>query len=103
MRNPDELRPVSYGFFSKSFRDWVRALALPPSVADQARHTLATNLIKAGASLPHIRRYLGQVSDRMAEHYVQVAHLDFEDLLNTYGLLARAPYMQENSLQAVTL
>lgn len=82
-RNPNELRPISYGFFSKSFRDWVRELALPTSVAHQARHTLATNLLKAGASLSHIRRYLGQVSDRMAEQYVQVAHSDLEDVLNT--------------------
>jgi hypothetical protein len=36
----------------------------------------------ATATLAHIRRYLGQVSDRMAEHYVHVAHSDLEDVLN---------------------
>jgi Phage integrase family len=51
-------------------------------VPHQARHTLATNLLRHGASLTHIRRYLGQVSDRMAEHYVHVAHSDLEDVLN---------------------
>lgn len=56
-------------------------LALPSAVAHQARHTLATNLLRAGASLAHIRRYLGQVSDRMAEHYIKVAHSDLEDVL----------------------
>lgn len=82
-RNPNELRSISYGFFAHSFRQWVRGLDLPPSVAHQARHTLATNLLRAGASLAHIRRYLGQVSDRMAEHYVKVAHSDLEDVLHT--------------------
>ena len=43
--------------------------------------TLATNLLRTGASLAHIRRYLGQVSDRMAEHYTKVAHSDLEEIL----------------------
>ena len=47
----------------------------------QARHTLATNLLRAGASLTHIRRYLGQVSDGMAEHYVHPSNSDLEDVL----------------------
>ena len=34
-----------------------------------------------GASLTHIRRYLGQVSERMAEHYVHLSHSDLEDVL----------------------
>jgi hypothetical protein len=50
-------------------------------VPHQARHTLATNLLRAGASLTHIRRYLGQVSDRMAEHYVHLSNSDLEDVL----------------------
>lgn len=81
MRNRAETRSISYGFFSRSFKEWVAELALPRTVAHQARHTLATNLLRAGASLAHIRRYLGQVSDRMAEHYVTVAHSDLEDIL----------------------
>ena len=40
---------------------------------------MATNLLRAGATLAHIRRYLGHVSDRMAEHYAKVAHSDLED------------------------
>ena len=56
-------------------------LALPSAVPHQARHTLATNLLRTGASLAHIRRYLGQVSDRMAEHYTKVAHSDLEEIL----------------------
>lgn len=81
VRNRAETRSISYGFFSRSFKEWVAELALPRTVAHQARHTLATNLLRAGASLAHIRRYLGQVSDRMAEHYVTVAHSDLEDIL----------------------
>jgi integrase len=80
-RNRAESRSISYQFFNKSFRAWVKDLELPGSVAHQARHTLATNLLLAGASLAHIRSYLGQVSDRMAEHYVSVAHSDLEDIL----------------------
>ena len=33
------------------------------------------------ASLTHIRTYLGQVSDRMAEHYVHLSHTDLEQVL----------------------
>ena len=42
---------------------------------------LRTNLLRAGATLTHIRSYLGQVSDRMAEHYVHLSHSDLEDVL----------------------
>src|SRR6266511_3750677 len=50
-------------------------------VPHQARHTLATNLLRHGATLTHIRRYLGQVSDRMAEHYVHLTSSDLENVL----------------------
>lgn len=80
--NINEDRSLSYGFFGRCFKSWTDQLQLPPSVAHQARHSLATNLLRAGASLTHIRRYLGQVSDRMAEHYTKVAHSDLEDVLH---------------------
>lgn len=83
IRNPNETQSLSYGHFSRSFKAWVDELNLPTTVAHQARHTLATNLLRAGASLAHIRRYLGQVSDRMAEHYAKIANSDLEDLLQT--------------------
>ena len=47
----------------------------------QARHSLATSLLRAGASLTHIRRYLGHVSEKMAERYVHLAQSDLEDVL----------------------
>lgn len=83
VRNKLADRAISYGFFNTQFRRWVAGLDLGPAVAHQARHTLATNLLRAGASLAQIRRYLGQVSDRMAEHYTKVTNSDLEDVLET--------------------
>jgi integrase len=82
IRNPNGQTAISYKWFHSCFKQWVDQLDLGRVVPHQARHTLATNLLRHGASLAHIRRYLGQVSDRMAEHYVHVAHSDLEDILN---------------------
>ncbi|MFB9678344.1 tyrosine-type recombinase/integrase [Streptosporangium vulgare] len=82
-RNPRGDKSISYGHFHACFKEWVTSLDLADSVIHQARHTLATKLLAAGASLAHIRRYLGQVSDRMAEHYAKVAHSDLDDILAT--------------------
>ena len=65
-RNHSQERSISYARFNVTFKKWVDGLDLGGNVAHQARHTLATKLLGAGASLAHIRRYLGQVSDRMA-------------------------------------
>lgn len=60
------------------------ALDLGHGVPHQARHSLATNLLKAGANLTHVKRYLGQVSEKMAEHYTHLAQTDprLTDALN---------------------
>jgi integrase len=79
--NPDGSMPLSYQWFHHLFKAWIDELDLGRWVAHQARHTLATNLLRAGASLTHIRTYLGQVSDRMAEHYVHLSHTDLEQVL----------------------
>lgn len=79
--NPTGTRSISYGNFSQKFRAWVGELDIGPAVAHQARHTLATSLLRAGANLAHIKQYLGQVSERMAEHYTKVSHSDLEDVL----------------------
>ncbi|MCX4907731.1 site-specific integrase [Streptomyces sp. NBC_00878] len=81
VKNPRETESISYGFFSSSFRAWVTTLDLGRGVPHQARHTLATKLLRAGASLTHIKKYLGQVSERMAEHYVDIAGSELDDLL----------------------
>ncbi|MFI2214809.1 tyrosine-type recombinase/integrase [Streptomyces sp. NPDC020141] len=84
IRNPNGRQPISYGHFNERFRTWISDLDLGGAyVAHQARHTLATNLLRAGATLTHIRRYLGQLSERMAEHYVKITNSDLEDVLNT--------------------
>ncbi|MFE3557296.1 tyrosine-type recombinase/integrase [Streptomyces sp. NPDC059193] len=81
VRNPAGTTALTYTWFNRGFREWVNELDLGPLVPHQARHTLATNLLRAGATLTHIRRYLGQVSDRMAEHYVHLTSTDLEDVL----------------------
>jgi integrase len=81
VRNAAGTTSLSYQWFWVRFRPWVDELDLGHYVAHQARHTLATNLLRHGATLTHIRRYLGQVSERMAEHYVHLSHSDLENVL----------------------
>ncbi len=81
VKNPMETRAISYSFFRCAFKPWVESLELGRCVPHQARHTLATKLLRAGATLAHVRKYLGQVSDRMAEHYIHIAGSDLDDLL----------------------
>ncbi|CAN3982970.1 tyrosine-type recombinase/integrase [Kitasatospora purpeofusca] len=74
---------MTTSWFQNCFADWVGELDIK-GVPHQARHTLATNLIKAGANLVHVKRYLGHVSEAMAEHYVHLASTDprLTDALN---------------------
>lgn len=81
VRNPDGSTALSYQWFHRRFREWITELDLGQLVPHQARHTLATSLLRAGATLTHIRRYLGQVSDRMAERYVHLTSADLENVL----------------------
>ncbi|WP_329449281.1 site-specific integrase (plasmid) [Streptomyces sp. NBC_01426] len=82
--NRKHVKGMSYGWFNAQFREWINELDIGHCVAHQARHSLATNLIKNGANLTHVKRYLGQVSEAMAEHYVHLANTDqrLEDALN---------------------
>ena len=82
--NRDGTHGVSSTWFNTLFRAWVNDLDIRGCVPHQARHTLATNLLRNGATLAHVKRYLGQVSVRMAEHYVHLANTDpvLEDALN---------------------
>ncbi|MDI5962568.1 tyrosine-type recombinase/integrase [Streptantibioticus silvisoli] len=81
VRNPDGTISISYQWFHSRFKPWTDDLDLGRLVPHQARHTLATSLLRHGATLTHIRRYLGQVSDRMAEHYVHLTSDDLENVL----------------------
>ena len=80
-RNPGGTAAVTYQWFHVRFKAWADELDIGRWVPHQARHTLATSLLRHGATLTHIRRYLGHVSDRMAEHYIQLSHSDLEDVL----------------------
>ena len=90
-RNRDCQVALSYNWFHKGFKNWVDSLDIGRWVAHQARHSLATSLLRAGASLTHIRRYLGQVSEKMAEHYVHLAQSDLEDVLQQVWVAGPAP------------
>jgi len=81
IRNQDGRRPLTYNWFHRGFRHWLDDLDIGRWVPHQARHSLATNLLRHGATLTHIRRYLGQVSDRMAENYVHLSNSDLEHVL----------------------
>ncbi len=81
IRNPHGTRAISYGWFNTCFRSWIEQLDLGGHVPHQARHTVATNLLRHGAGLHHIKKYLGQVSTHMAEHYAKVATCEIEDVL----------------------
>jgi hypothetical protein len=72
---------VTNAWFNERFHAWVLGLELGPAVPHQARHTLATRLLAAGASLHHIKRYLGHVSERMTERYAKVALSEIDDVL----------------------
>jgi len=80
-RNRDCRHALSYNWFHKGFKNWIDGLDIGRWVPHQARHSLATSLLRAGASLTHIRRYLGHVSEKMAERYVHLAQSDLEDIL----------------------
>jgi integrase len=80
-RNRDCRRALTYTWFHRGFKRWADDLDLGRWVPHQARHSMATSLLRAGASLSHIRRFLGHVSDRMAGHYIHLAHSDLEDVL----------------------
>ncbi|QWY65467.1 site-specific integrase (plasmid) [Mycobacterium avium subsp. hominissuis] len=81
-RNSDGTASMGYPWYSRSFRLWVDSLDLGGNyVTHQARHTLATKLLRHGAPLHHIQRYLGQISPRMAERYAKASLSDIEDIL----------------------
>ena len=83
MRNPGLERSMSSTWLRSSFRHWVDELDLGDIVVHQARHTIATKLLGAGASMRQIKEYLGHVSERMSEHYAKITNSDLEVALQT--------------------
>ncbi|MFJ4554440.1 tyrosine-type recombinase/integrase [Streptomyces sp. NPDC088817] len=106
-RSTDGTIALSRPWFYSRFRAWVAALEVGHCVPHQARHTLATSLLRKGATLTHIRRYLGHVSDRMAEHYVHLSNSDLENVLEHVwvagpGTAAPGELLAGNSSDALT-
>ena len=81
--NPSFERSVSTSTFAQAFKAWIESdgMNIPGHTTHQARHTLATRLIEAGASMTHVKRVLGQVSERMGESYVLIAGSQVEPFL----------------------
>lgn len=81
--NPTSERSVSVSRFTGVFKAWIESedLNVPGHTTHQARHTLATRLINAGASMAHVKRVLGHVSERMSESYVLIAGSQVEPFL----------------------
>jgi integrase len=81
--NPTLERSITTSGFSVVFKDWICSadIGLPGHTSHQARHTLATRLIEAGASMAHVKKVLGHVSERMGESYVLIAGSQVEPFL----------------------
>jgi integrase len=73
VKNPNLERAISTEKFSSAFNQWISELDLGRVVPHQARHTLATRLVEAGAPMVAVKQVLGHVSERMSEHYVTLA------------------------------
>nr|GID87477.1 hypothetical protein Ade03nite_64010 [Actinoplanes derwentensis] len=99
-RDSDSRRPLSYQWFHRRFKAWIDNLDIGRWVPHRARHSLDTRVLRAGASLTHIRRYLGQVSERMADHYVHSPNPTWKTCPSTSGSPAPAPPIPANSSQA---
>ncbi len=96
-KNPRGTYAITYGWFHGHFRRWLHGLNLGAAVPHQARHTLATKLLAAGASLQHIKRYLGHLSERMTEHYAKIALSESTTCCSTSGSPAPAHHNPANS------
>jgi len=83
MKNPTFELSVSPSTFSVRFKEWLalEEINLPGHKSHQARHTLATRLVNAGASMTHVKRILGHVSERMSDSYVNIAGSQVEPFL----------------------
>jgi integrase len=83
LANPTFERSIAPSRFGLKFREWIASeqVNLPGHTTHQARHTLATRLVSAGASMAHVKRVLGHVSEHMSESYVLIAGSQVEPFL----------------------
>jgi len=110
--NPALQRSISTSTFTCAFKEWLScdAVGLPGHTTHQARHTLATRLVGAGASMAHVKKVLGHVSERMGESYVLIAGSQVEPFLQqvwvsgpgsvTPGRVVLTPTEQERTAAA---
>lgn len=100
-RNPHFLDAIAIATFQTRFKQWVEEIELPGAISHQARHTLATRLVDAGAPMVVVKQILGHVSERMSEHYTLISSSKVEPYLQqvwvkgpgsrTPGKLVRTP------------
>lgn len=80
-RNPHFLNAIAIATFHERFKRWLEEIELPGHVSHQARHTLATRLVEAGAPMVVVKQILGHVSERMSEHYTLISSSKIEPYL----------------------
>jgi integrase len=100
-QNSHFLSAIAIATFQDRFKKWLQDIELPGHVSHQARHTLATRLVDAGAPMVVVKQILGHVSERMSEHYTLISSAKIEPYLQqvwvkgpgskTPGELVRTP------------
>ncbi|MEB3049044.1 tyrosine-type recombinase/integrase [Mycolicibacter sp. MYC123] len=80
-RNSDFVNAIAIATFQARFKQWLEEIELPGHVSHQARHTLATRLVDAGAPMVVVKQILGHVSERMSEHYTLISSSKIEPYL----------------------
>jgi integrase len=80
-QNSHFLNAIAIATFQHRFKQWLEAIELPGHVSHQARHTLATRLVDAGAPMVVVKQILGHVSERMSEHYTLISSAKIEPYL----------------------
>ncbi|GLP79748.1 tyrosine-type recombinase/integrase [Mycobacterium antarcticum] len=106
-QNPHFLNAIAIATFQDRFKKWLEEIELPGHVSHQARHTLATRLVDAGAPMVVVKQILGHVSERMSEHYTLISSAKIEPYLQqvwvkgpgskTPGELVRTPQASADS------
>ncbi len=101
LQNPNFVNAIAIATFQDRFKKWLGDIELPGHVSHQARHTLATRLVDAGAPMVVVKQILGHVSERMSEHYTLISSSKIESYLqqvwvrgpgsSTPGELVRTP------------
>jgi len=79
-------RRVSYPMMRVALLNAARSIGCPPIGAHQLRHTYATEMVRAGISLPALQQILGHSDVQMTMRYVEVTQ---NDLQHEYRLVRK--------------